>query len=429
MTRSITAAVEDLKSSIRHSLSPDLITRACIEAGHQWRERTLNPVTTIWMFTLQILHGNTSCQHAVKLVPEVSATDGAYCQARARIPLSAFEALVRRTTELLLRSIDVACERWHGHRVFFIDGSSCTMPDTPELQSAFGQPTGQEHGCGFPMANLVGLFHRSGLLVKMIVNPLYTSEARIASQVFDCLLPGDVLVGDRAYSSYVNLALLRRRELHAVVREHARRPVDFRRGRRIAKNDQIIVRAKPARRPHWMTEEQFDRLPDRLELRQLRYRVATDGYRSDEVVLITTLLDAEAYPLEELAQLYGERWEAETCLRHLKQTMGMDMLRCKTASGVRKELAIYAVAYNLVRSIMVRAGINQGVPPNRISLIDVIRWICLGTSGARELPHFVVNPRRPGRTQPRAVKRRLKQYARLTHPRSEMRKVMETWIL
>ena len=428
MTRSITAAVEELKSSLRFSLSPDLITRACVEAGHRWRDRKLDPVTTIWMFTLQVVHQNTACQHAVRLLTGVTATDGAYCQARARLPLAVFESLFRRMTQRLLRSIDVALDRWHGHRVFFIDGSSCSMPDTAELQATFGQPTGQKDGCGFPMANLIGLFHRSGLLVKMLVNPLYTSEPRVASQVFDCLLPGDVLVGDRAYSSYVNLALVLQREVHAVFREHARRPVDFRRGRRIACNDRIIVREKPRRRPHWMNATEFEQLPDRLTLRQVRYNVIADGYRSRTVVLITTLLDGDAYPLTELAELYGERWEVETCFRHLKQTMRMDMLRCKTADGVRKELAIYGVAYNLVRSIMVRAGIEQGVPPDRISLVDVLRCLSLGLC-RRELPRFVINPHRPGRIQPRAVKRRLKQYARLTHPRSRMPNVMATWIL
>ncbi len=428
MTRSITAAVEELKSSIRQSLSPELITRACVEAGHRWRDRKLDPVTTIWMFTLQIIHHNTACQHAVRLLSGVIATDGAYCQARARIPLEVFESLFRRMTERLLRSTDVALDRWHGHRVFFIDGSSCSMPDTPELQATFGQPTGQLGGCGFPMASLLGLFHRSGLLVKMLVNPLYTSETRIASQLFSSLLPDDVIVGDRAYSSYMNLAKALRHGVHAVFREHARRPVDFRRGRRLGYNDRIIVREKPVRCPRWMTVSEFEQLPDQLTLRQLRYKIIANGYRSRTVVLVTTLLDADTYPLTDIAGLYGERWEVETCYRHLKQTMCMDMLSCKTADGVRKELSIYGVAYNLARSIMVQAGISQGVPPERISLIDVLRCLMLGLCGDH-LPQFVVNPYRPGRIQPRAVKKRPKQYARLTHPRSQMAKVMETWIL
>lgn len=405
-----------------------MISSACLEAGHRWRNRQLDPVTMIWMFTLQIIHHNTACQHAVRLLPGVRATDGAYCQARARVPLAAFRTLFRRMTQRLLRSIDHALDRWHGHRIFFIDGSSCLMPDTPELQSTFGQPKGQKTGCGFPMASLAGLFHRSGLLVEMLVNPLYTSEARIAHQLFGHLRSGDLLVGDRAYSSYVHLAMLVRRRAHAVFREHQRRPVDFRRGRRIACNDRIIERTKPLRCPRWMEVTQFAQLPDRLVLRQIRYSVVADGYRSRTVVLVTTLLDSEAYPLADLAELYGERWEVETCYRHLKQTMRMEMLRCKTADGVRKELSVYGIAYNLVRSIMVQAGINQNVPPDRISLIDVIRCLTLGLCH-QQLPHFVVVPYRPGRTQPRAVKRRQKQYARLTHPRSQMRKVMKTWTL
>lgn len=427
MTSSIADAVAELNSGIRDALDPQTIHQACAGAGHTWRDRVLDPVTTIWLFALQIIRGNTACQHVVRLLPNVRASDSAYCQARSRLPLAAFDALFAAVTRRLLRGIDHALERWHGRRVFFIDGSSCSMPDTPALQSAFGQPRGQRPGCGFPVANLVGLFQRRGLLVDLLVNPLYTHEARIAHHLFDRLRRGDVLVGDRAFATYTIIATLARRGVEAVMREHQRRPVDFRRGRRIARDDRIIERTRPRRCPAWMDPADFDRLPERLALRQVRYAVAANGYRTQQVVLITTLRDADRYPLDDLASLYGERWEAETCLRHLKQTLGMDVLRCRTEEGVRKELCMYGVAYNLVRAIMVRAGIAQGVPPDRISLIDVVRCLVLGRVRLDALPRFVVNPRRPGRHQPRAVKRRPKEYPRLTHPRPAMRKAMQSW--
>lgn len=429
MTRSIADAVAELKSSVCQSLDPEVIRRACLEAGHVWRDRILNPVTTIWLFTLQLIHCNTACNHVVRFLPGLRFTDSAYCQARSRIPLAVFQRLFRIVTQRLLDSIDHALDRWHGHRVFFIDGSSCSMPDTPELQATFGQPTGQRKGCGFPVANLVGLFHRSGLLVDMLVNPLYAHEARMAHRLFGHLREGDVLVGDRAFSTYTIIAMLMGRDAHAVMREHQRRSTDFRRGRRIARDDRIIERPKPTIRPRWMTPAEFEQLPERLLLRQVRYTIVTDGFRTEKVVLVTTLLDSEEYPVSELAALYGERWEAETCFRHLKQTLRMDVLRCKSPDGVWKELSMYGVAYNLVRAIMVQAGINQGVPPERISLIDVVRCLSLGQVNIESLPQFVVNPHRPGRHQPRAVKRRPKQYARLTHPRSQMRKAMNAWTL
>lgn len=429
MTRSIADAVAELKAGIAQILDPDEIQRACFEVGYAWRERIFDPVTTIWLFTLQVIHCNTACTHVVRLLPGVRGTDSGYCQARARIPLAVFRRLFERTSRRLLGAVDQALERWHGHRVFFIDGSSCSMPDTLELQAAFGQPAGQTPGCGFPVANIVGLFHRSGLLVDMLVHPLYTHEARVACQLFRHLRRGDVLVGDRGFSSYVILARLLSRGAHAVMREHQARATDFRVGRRIARDDRIIERPKPPQRPHWLDAAEFARLPDRLRLRQVRYSIARDGYRTRTVVLVTTLLDPDAYPLDDLAALYGERWEAETCFRHLKQTLRMDVLRCKTVEGVQKELWQYGITYNLVRAIMVQGGLQQGVPPDRISLIDVVRYLALGRTNLDALPRFVVRAYRPGRPQPRAVKRRPKSYSLLTHPRSKMRKAMAAWAL
>ncbi len=427
MTRSIADAVAELKSSISRALRPDEICRACTDVGHSWRSRTFDPVVTIWLFTLQVIHGNTACTHVVRLLPGIFGTDTAYCQARSRIPLAAFHRLLGIATRRFLASIDHALDRWHGHRVFLIDGSTASMPDEPELQSAFGQPKGQQPGCGFPVANVLGLFHRSGLLVQLLVNPLYRHEARVAPGVFGHLKRGDVLVGDRAFSTYVLIAMLVDRGAHAVMRENQRRPTDFRSGKRIDHDDRIIRRKKPAQCPAWMDPAEFDQLPDALTLRQVRYSVAQRGYRTHKVVLVTTLLDAERYPVRELAAIYGERWEVETCFRHLKQTLKMDVLRCKTEVGVRKELAVYGLAYNLVRTIMVLAGHHQRVPPDRISLIDVVRCLTLGLIRLDALPRFVVRPYRPGRHQPRAVKRRPKQYPRLTHPRSEMGKAMASW--
>jgi len=430
MTRIIAKAVAELKVSIRDALRPEIIHEACQEAKHTWRTRLLDPVPTIWMFGMQIVYANTACMHAVRLVPGIRASDSAYCQARSRIPLAAFRALLRLVAPMLLRSIDRVSERWHGHRVFLIDGSSCSMPDTPKLQAEFGLPPQQKKGCGFPMAKLLGLFHGpSGLLVDLLVSPYRTHEASIAHRLFHWLHPGDVLVGDRAFASYVILAMLAGLGVYPVMRQHQRRPVDFRRGRRIGVQDQIIELRRPSRRPDWMSADAFEALPERLPVRQLRYRIEENGYRTESVVLVTTLLDADAYPLDDLATLYGDRWEVETCFRHLKQTLHMDVLRCQTADGVRKELCMYGVIYDLIRAIMVQAGIRQEVPPDRISLIDVVRCLELGLIRGDVLPVFVVNPDRPGRHQPRAVKRRPKTYPLMSRPRQELRKALASGAL
>ena len=227
---------------------------------------------------------------------------------------------------------------------------------------------------------------------------------------------GDVLVGDRGFCSFLHLAMLVAREAHAVIRAHARQIVDFtpnrphvgrdagkkdkgrprsRWLRSLGGSDQVVEWFKPKKRPVWMTEEQFAALPVSLEVRELRYEVGRPGYRTRSVTLVTTLLDAAAYPPETLAELYGVRWRVELNLRHLKQAMKMDVLKCKTVDGVLKELTVYALAYNLVRVVMLEAAGRQGQDVGRISFVDALRWLADG-EGDEDLPELVGEPRPAG---------------------------------
>lgn len=427
MANTIASSVHSLKSSLHVALAAGTIQHACREAGHAWRSRVLDPVTTIWLFALQMLHANTACTHVLRLMPGVQATDSAYCQARKRLPLNVFRTLFDHVRDHLLPSTDERLSRWRDHRIFYIDGSSASTPDTPELRQTFGQPAGQKPGCGFPTATLVGLFRGgSGLLVDLLIRPLQTHEASIAHLLFKHLQPDDVLVGDRAFSSYVLIAMLHRRGVHAVMRLHQRRKTDFRRGRCLGVRDRLVRWTKPVKRPQWLEPDMFNALPDEMMLRQLEYQVQQPGYRTQKVVLVTTLTDAQMYPKRELASLYGDRWQVETYYRHLKQTMRMDVLRCKTAEGVEKELWMFGIVYNLARSVMVEAAKRQHVDPDRISFIDTLRWLTLRRPG-EPLPALRVNPHRPGRVQPRAVKRRPKQYSLMTSPRAQMLDEMAAW--
>ena len=253
--------------------------------------------------------------------------------------------------------------------------------------------------------------------------------------------PGDVVVWDRAGCSYAHLALLFQQNLHAIFRMHQKQIVNFRPGRKHAKQspkrqrtgqpksqwlkrlgpcDQLVRWFKPTRRPKWMTQEEYEELPDSLILRELRYAVDRDGFRSKRITLVTTLLDPEQYPAAELAEQYLGRWEIELNFRHLKQTMKMDVLKCETVDGVLKELAIFTLVYNLVRLVMRRAAARQKVPVDRISFIDALRWLC-ATHDTNVLIDLVVNPRRPGRVEPRVIKRRMKEYPLMTRPRAELR--------
>jgi hypothetical protein len=443
MARSILAAVQQIKSDVAQFLSRELIDEVCATVGHVWRDRILDPTTTVHLFVLQILHGNTACPHVPRL-GAVACSGEAYCQARKRLPLRVFQYLLCAFSHHLGRNLLLDEGRWHGHRTFLVDGSSASMPDTPALQKAFGQPAVQKPGCGFPVMHLLALFHATtGLLLEVVSSPLCTHDMSRADRVHPKLQAGDILVGDRGFCSFTHLALVAARGVFGVFRAHQRQIVDFRPHRhkatkrsrkrkqrglpssrwleRLGHHDQLVEYVKPELPPDWLSEEAFRELPETITVRELRFRITVRGRRTRVITLATTLLDAERYPKGDLAELYGQRWQIETNFRHLKQTLRMDVLHCKTVEGVLKELAVYALVYNLVRLVMVEAAHRQEVPVDRISFIDAVRWMADAIHGAAALVLRLV-PLRPGRFEPRAVKRRPKEYDRLNQPRSVLRK-------
>lgn len=417
---------------------PEII-EACHQVNHTWRNRLLDPVAIIHLFLTQILHGNTAINHLVR-ISGLSFTASAYCQARSRLPLALFHELLRRVAERIRPRMDET-GTWHGHRVFVADGSSFSMPDVPELQKHFGQPSVQRPGCGFPVAHLLALFHvGTGMLAEVLTAPLCTHDMSGMAQIHPKLENGDILLGDRGLCSFAHLALLLARGAHSVFRIHQRQIVDFtphrvharpsqKKGtkglphsrwvRGLGATDQVVAWLKPRQRPEWMTAAQYASLPDELIVRELRYRIGRAGFRVRQVTLVTTLVDAESYPLEDLAKLYRRRWEVEGHLRSLKTTMKMDVLRCETVVGVSKELLMFALVYNLVRLVMLEASHRQNVPVERISFVDALRWLTEARPGAT-LPNLVINPDRADRVEPRARKRRPKQYPLMKKPRSEL---------
>jgi hypothetical protein len=430
-----------LRQDLAAALTPQAIEAAARRAGHSWRKRLLDPVTTIYLFVLQVLHGNTACQHVVHF-GGWSFTDSAYCQARRRLPLALVHRLLEDTAATL-RDATAGASDWLGHRVWVLDGSGFSMPDTPELQRAFGQPGNQEPGCGFPVARWLALFDvATGMLLRSATAPLRTHDMALAGGIADGLGPGDVVLGDCGLCSYAHITRLVVHGLHAVFRMHQRRIVDFTPGRPHAgerpgrddaaglprsrwvraqgDSDQVVIWYKPKSKPKWMTAEEYAALPEELLVRELRYRIEAPGFRTCEVTLVTTLWDATVYPAEALADLYYRRWQVELNFRHMKITMKMDVLRCETVDGVLKELAIFSLVYNLIRSAMVESGRLQGVAPERISLVDTVRWL-LGDGGEDESV-LRINPSRRGRTEPRVRKRRPKQYPVMKKPRSALRK-------
>jgi hypothetical protein len=443
MVTNVTAMLKRFKMDWATQLQPEAIIAACEEAGYtSWRDRVLTPVTTIQLFLLQILHGNTACSHLPHL-SGIRFSASAYCQARTKLPLNLFGLLLTRLCASMQPHVSDE-GRWQGHRTFLVDGSGCSMPDTPALQDAFGQPTEQRPGCGFPVARLLGLFHAgTGVLLKLVVAPLLTHDLARVQAVHPTLQPGDVLVADRGLCSYAHLALLVQAGVHAVLRIGARQIVDFTPGRpfvlpsvrrtlavkgvprsrwlkTLGVHDQLVAWLKPKTCPSWLTRETLAALPDSLVLREVRYHVGTPGFRTRQITLVTTLLDAEIYRVADLAELYRQRWQVETSLAHLKTTMQMEVLHCKTVPGVLKELTVFAMVYNLVRLVMCQSAMLQHLGVERISFLDTLRWLGAPRTGM-PLGALIVNSIRPHRVEPRVKKRRPKSFPFMIKPRQALR--------
>jgi len=428
------------------------IERACRDCGHAWRDRFWTPLRTLWGFLLQVLHADSSCREAVALVlggqaatgdlPACSADPSAYGQARRRLPLEVFRAGVRQIGRRLRDEVG-ATITWFGRRVWLVDGTTCSMPDTPDLQAAFGQSGRQAPGCGFPVAKVVALFcWASGAVLEAAIGPLRMSELRLWRELWCVLSPGEIVLGDRFYCSFYDLVGVMRRGCDAVFRLHQARPADLRCGRRLGRHDRLVTWPRPTwnARPRGMKRPAWKALPETLTVRLIRFAVDIPGFRSRAITVATTLLDPVAYPAARIAALYRDRWLIELRFRDIKTTLGMDVLRGKTADVVRKEIYMHLVAYNLMRCLMWQAAARHGRPLHRLSFAGTVDrlnalapylWLYDGSPRAEQLHDLLLRwiahdpvPDRPNRVEPRAVKRRPKEYDRLNRPRHEMREAL-----
>jgi hypothetical protein len=328
---------------------------------------------------------------------------------------------------------------WRGRRVKLVDGTGVSMPDTAQNQQAWPQPKSQKPGCGFPLLKLVGLFClHTGAMLQTVHGRWNLHDCVLARRLWGLLEAGDVLLADRGFCSFFDLCEIAVRKADALMRLHQRRPADFRRGRRLGKDDQLVVWNKPAKPPGGYPAELHENLPDTLSLRMVRYRIKVAGFRTREVLLITTLLDCNLYPASALAELYFQRWNIELHFREIKTLLGMDVLRCLSPLMIEKELAMHRIAYNLVRALMLRAAICHHVNLDRLSFkasLDGLHHFAdaiHASSGKPRKQAQLLNqlltliasnpvPLRPGRSEPRAKKRRPKNYILLTRPRRQMR--------
>jgi len=438
----ILPALCQVREDLAGLLERQEVERICRELEYTWRERQLDPWTTLHLFILQVVNQNTAMTHLPHLSGEWF-TASAYCQARQRLPL----ALVQRVVDSFSRGLESSepAAPWRGHRVLLVDGSGFSMPDTPELQAYFGQPGQQRKGCGFPVAHMLAMMDaHTGFLHDVILSPLRTHDMKHAADLHPKLQPGDIVVADRGFCSYAHLALLLKANLNGVLRIHQCVIVDFHPHRvckqdlpkgnsgmptsrwvaRLGHCDQLVMWQKPKSRPRWMSAEEFEKLPGEILVREIKIRIQDRGCRVQEVTLVTTLVDPVLYPAAEIAKLYRLRWQVEVDLRDLKITLGLDVLKGHKVKTVQKEALIYALVYNLVRLVMLKAAQRQQVSPNRISFIDALRWLQPPKPDAL-LPDLVVNPLRTGRIEPRCIKRRPKEHDRMNRPREELRKRLQ----
>jgi len=314
------------------------------------------------------------------------------------------------------------------------------LPDTEKNQRAYPQPTGQKPGCGFPVLKLVGIFSLStGALLDYVKGNQHHHELRLLWRLLDQFKPGDLAVADRGFCSYVLLALLLLRKVPSVFRLHEARPSDLRRGQRLGKCDRLLTWRKPFQRPSWLPQSWWKKIPAQLTVRVLRFKLGRRGYRPQAVTLVTTLLDARTYTAQEIAELYVQRWKIELWFRDIKTSMGMEVLRCKSPRMVHKELEMFFIAYNLIRALMVQSAVINDVALERMSFkgtVDSVRQFSLALAQARskrkqnqliaQLLEVIARdrvPDRPGRREPRAVKRRPKPFQLLNRPRHLMKEI------
>jgi len=429
-------------------LTEDRIQQAFGRARWLWQGWIYSPAVTIWVFLAQCLSPDHSCREAVaqliawrlaRGLEPCSAETGAYCTARERIPEEACQQLMRETGRMVEEQAPRDW-RWQGRRVLDVDGSTITMPDTPENQAEYPQMSGQLPGCGFPIARIVVVFSLAvGAVLDAAIGKYkgkLTGENSLFRTLHGLLEPRDVVLADRYFSGWFDLALLLERGVDSVVHKHQLRATDFRTGQRLGPHDHLVRWTKPPR-PDWMTPEQYDALPGELTLREVLVNVRQKGFRTKELVIVTTLLDAEAYPADEIAILYRRRWQAELNLRSLKVVLQMDHLRCKTPHRVRNEFYMHLVAYNLIRQLLAAAACRAGREPWTISFKGALQTITnllpllttsVSTAGWCEAlldalaTHVVGN--RPDRFEPRVRKRRQKKYLLMREPRANYKRRM-----
>jgi putative transposase len=404
------------------------------------------PALTLWTFLSQVLHADKSCRAAVARAVVALALSrkpqdvdtGDYCRARAKLSAPLLQRLTLQVGDALEEAVP-ADWRWHGRHVVLVDGFTVTAPDTVENQKVYPQPNTQKPGLGCPLIRVVVLLGlATAALQGLALGPYQgkeSGETALFRTLLDRLSPGTIVLADRFYCSYFMLVLVDARGADMVLRLHQRRASHFRRGRCLGRGDYVVTWPKPER-PDWMDEELYEVMPEQIQVREVHHQVTQPGYRVKNLIVITTLLDAQEYPTQDIADLYHERWQVELDIRAIKASLKMDTLRCLTPFMVEKEIWTHFLGYNLIRKVAAQAAQQRGVPARAVSFTASLQvvtgaWSKLTEASPTERTRIVRTMLRclgkekvgdrPGRCEPRAVKRRPKKQKLLTKPRAEAR--------
>lgn len=430
-----------------HLLNAETMTPLLEELGVKFRDRIFTPVVTVWVFLSQVLSSDHSCRDAVARMLAWRTAQGrkpcspdstSYCGARGRLPLE----LIRRLVRLVAQRIDRAAQPdwlWKGRAVKIVDGTTVLMPDTLKNREAFPPRRNQVNGVSFPIARLVVIFSLAcGTALELALGPMRgkkTGENTLFRNILKALNPRDILLGDRLFDSYRDIAALLKREVDIVFRMSGSRRCDFRRGCRLGLKDHRVTWKKPRFDKHRFDRKTYDALPAEMEMRELSWTVEQRGFRSRQIILVTTLLNPEEYPAEELAELYRERWQCELNLNALKTTLQMKHLRCQTPEMVEKEVWMHMLAYNLLREVMTEAAREHDTSPRRLSFKGAMQTVNAflpylnlvperHTELRAELLEAIATHKvgdRPNRVEPRKLKYRHSKYTYMTKPRAQER--------
>ena len=423
---------------------PDGLVAPSSSGAHS-RRRLFSKSNTFWAFLSQVLSDDGSCQEVVQKLKAYAALRGldlpssataGYCKARSKLSTGDIRAIHCH----VIASMEQmgSDDNWHGHRVVVADSTGVSMPDTKANQEQWPQQRHQKPGCGFPSARMTACFslHTGGLLSYRTSNKHVSEVVRLRQQL-DAFREGDILLGDKAFCGYRDIAERLERGIDSVISLCRRTQIqDAQAVKKLGRDDFLIQWHRP-KKLAGMTAADLHALPASLTLRQIKITVDQPSFRSQVIYLVTTLLDPQAYPAEDLRDLFFRRWDVELFFRDIKTTMGMDILRCKSPEMISKEIMMHFIAYNCVRRIMYEAAEEVGLPVRKISFKTSLQTLCSWEPNLNQarlsrrerfrlisMLYESITQRpllqRPGRSEPRAVKRRPKGYQLLNNNRHEI---------